>query len=105
MSSFSSMLLAASFLVIGSTVNAQDFYLHNGDRVTFYGDSITAQRYYTRDLQDFAETRYPNLQVSYHNAGVPGDKVTGGYEGDAAKRVGRDVQPFDPTVITVMLGM
>jgi lysophospholipase L1-like esterase len=86
-------------------VHAQDFYLHNGDRVTFFGDSITAQRYYTRDVQDFAETRYPNLQVSYHNAGVPGDKVTGGYAGDAVKRVARDVQPFDPTVITVMLGM
>jgi lysophospholipase L1-like esterase len=86
-------------------VRAQDFNLHNGDRVTFYGDSITAQRFYTRDVQDFAETRYPTLQVTYHNAGVLGDKVTGGYAGKAAVRVSRDVQPFDPTVITVMLGV
>jgi lysophospholipase L1-like esterase len=92
-------------LFSGSTLHAQDFYLHNGDRVTFYGDSITAQRYYTRDIQDFVETRYPTLQVTYHNAGVPGDKATGGYAGDAATRVERDVTPWNPTVITVMLGM
>ncbi len=99
------VLFIALAVAAVSQVHAQDFYLHNGDRVTFYGDSITAQRYYTRDVQDFAETRYPNLQVSYHNAGVPGDKVTGGYAGNAALRVSRDVQPFSPTVITVMLGM
>ncbi|HEY6445800.1 MAG TPA: SGNH/GDSL hydrolase family protein [Acidobacteriaceae bacterium] len=99
------VLFTVLAVVAAGQVHAQDFYLHNEDRVTFYGDSITAQRYYTRDVQDFVETRYPNLQVSYHNAGVPGDKVTGGYAGDASKRVARDVQPFDPTVITVMLGM
>jgi lysophospholipase L1-like esterase len=87
------------------SLHAQDFYLHNGDRVTFYGDSVTAQRYYTRDIQDFVATRYPTLQVSYHNASVPGDKVTGGYAGNAAVRVERDVKPWNPTVITVMLGM
>src|SRR5580704_18280079 len=94
--------IAAIALAGAPLLQAQDFYLHNGDRVTFYGDSITAQRFYTRDIQDFAETRYPNLQVSYHNAGVPGDKVTGGYAGDAAARVARDVKPWDPTVLTVM---
>lgn len=89
----------------GGVLHAQDFYLHNGDRVTFYGDSITAQRYYTRDIQDLTATRYPTLQIEYHNAGVPGDKVSGGYAGDAATRVDRDVKPWTPTVITVMLGM
>lgn len=98
-------MVAASCCFGGGVAHAQDFYLHNGDRVTFYGDSITAQRYYTRDIQDFVATRYPTLQVSFHNAGVSGDKVTGGYAGDAATRVARDVKPWDPTVITVMLGM
>lgn len=96
---------AAVWIIAGSALAAQNFYLHDGDRVTFYGDSITAQRYYTRDIQDFVETRYPTLGVEYHNAGVPGDKVTGGYAGDAAVRVARDVKPWDPTVLTVMLGM
>lgn len=96
---------AAVWIIAGSALAAQNFYLHDGDRVTFYGDSITAQRYYTRDIQDFVETRYPTLRVEYHNAGVPGDKVTGGYAGDAAVRVARDVKPWEPTVLTVMLGM
>ncbi len=96
---------AVAVLFGGDALHAQDFYLHNGDRLTFYGDSITAQRFYTRDIQDFVATRYPTLQVTYHNAGVPGDKVTGGYAGDAAARVARDVKPWDPTVLTVMLGM
>lgn len=99
------VVFAVSAFFSGSALHAQDFYLHNGDRLTFYGDSITAQRYYTRDIQDFVATRYPTLQVTYHNAGVPGDKVTGGYAGDAAARVARDVKPWNPTVLTVMLGM
>ncbi|HEX4156510.1 MAG TPA: SGNH/GDSL hydrolase family protein [Acidobacteriaceae bacterium] len=105
MSSSSWKLFAGSAFLAAAALHAQNFYLHDGDRVTFYGDSITAQRYYTRDVQDFVETRYPSLQVTYHNAGVPGDKTTGGYTGDAATRVTRDVKPWNPTVITVMLGM
>lgn len=100
-----SLFLVASLLTSAKLLSAQSFYLHDGDRVTFYGDSITAQRYYTRDVQDFVATRYPELRLEFHNAGVPGDKVTGGYSGDAATRVNRDVKPWDPTVITVMLGM
>ncbi|HEV2575594.1 MAG TPA: SGNH/GDSL hydrolase family protein [Acidobacteriaceae bacterium] len=100
-----SLFLVACLLAPAKLLSAQSFYLHDGDRVTFYGDSITAQRYYTRDIQDFVATRYPGLKVEFHNAGVPGDKVTGGYAGDAATRVSRDVKPWDPTVITAMLGM
>ena len=99
------LFLVASVLMATQCLPAQSFYLHDGDRVTFYGDSITAQRFYTRDVQDFVATRYPGLRIEFHNAGVPGDKVNGGYAGDAATRVGRDVKPWDPTVITVMLGM
>lgn len=99
-------LSLAALVVLATQVSpAQSFHLHNGDRVTFYGDSITAQRFYTRDVQDFVATRYPGLKVEFHNAGVPGDKVSGGYAGDAAMRVNRDVKPWNPTVITVMLGM
>jgi lysophospholipase L1-like esterase len=100
-----SLSFTAFVLMTTRFLPAQSFYLHDGDRVTFYGDSITAQRFYTRDVQDFVATRYPSLKVEFHNAGVPGDKVSGGYAGDAAIRVGRDVSPWHPTVITVMLGM
>jgi lysophospholipase L1-like esterase len=94
------VLLAAS-----CRTQQQPFALHDGDTVVFYGDSITAQRLYTRFAEDFVLTRYPALKIRFVNAGVPGDTVSGGYAGTMAARVQRDVVPFHPTVITVMLGM
>jgi len=86
-------------------VHAQNLTLHEGDHVVFYGDSITAQRLYTRFVEDFVLTRYPQMHVDFWNAGVPGDTVYGGYTGDMPKRIKRDVFPHQPTVITIMLGM
>jgi lysophospholipase L1-like esterase len=94
------LLLLAPFRVIG-----QDFVLHDGDTVVFYGDSITAQRLYTKFVEDFVLTRYPTMHVRFVNAGVGGDTVYGGYAGTMAERVRRDVEPYHPSMITVMLGM
>ena len=96
------VFLAASACL---TVHAQQPALKNGDRVVFYGDSITAQRYYTRFVEDFFITRYPRMQVAFFNAGIPGDNVNGGYTGDAQLRLKRDLFPHQPTVVTIMLGM
>jgi lysophospholipase L1-like esterase len=85
--------------------HGQELVLHENDRVVFYGDSITAQRLYTRFVEDFILTRYPQLRVTFWNAGVPGDTVYGGYTGDLPTRMKRDVFPHQPTVITIMLGM
>lgn len=84
---------------------AQQFALKDGQTVVFYGDSITAQRLYTRDVEDFVLTRYPTLHIGFVNAGVPGDTATGGYAGTMQERVARDVEPYQPDMITVMLGM
>jgi lysophospholipase L1-like esterase len=81
------------------------FALHDGDRVTFYGDSITEQREYTEDVEEYVVTRYPAWKVSFHNAGVGGDKVSGGGGGPIDLRLYRDVFAWRPNVITVMLGM
>ena len=89
----------------GMCAPAQQFALRDGDRVAFYGDSITAQRFYTRFMEDFVLTRYPALHVAFFNAGVPGDRVSGGYTGDVTLRLQRDLFPLQPTVVTVMLGM
>jgi lysophospholipase L1-like esterase len=99
------ILLLTTFLIAFERLDAQEFALHDGDRVVFYGDSITAQRLYTRFVEDFVLTRYPALHISFWNAGVPGDNVYGGYTGDVPTRLKRDVFPHQPTVITVMLGM
>jgi lysophospholipase L1-like esterase len=87
------------------TIQAQQFALKDGDTVVFYGDSITAQRLYTKYAEEFLLTRYPTLHVHFVNAGVPGDTVNGGYAGTMAERAQRDVAPFHPAMITVMLGM
>jgi lysophospholipase L1-like esterase len=84
---------------------APAFALHDGDRVTFYGDSITNQREYTEDVEEYVLTRYPSWKVSFHNAGVSGDTVSGGGAGPIDLRLDRDVFAWHPDVITVMLGM
>lgn len=98
--------VAALALFAGvSTSAAQQFALKDGETVVFYGDSITAQRLYTKDVEEFVLTRYPQLHIHFVNAGVPGDTASGGYTGTMAERVARDVAPYQPGMITVMLGM
>jgi lysophospholipase L1-like esterase len=87
------------------TLDGQQFALKDNSTVVFYGDSITAQRLYTKLAEEFVLTRYPTLHVLFINAGVPGDTTYGGYAGAMAERVQRDVAPFHPSMITVMLGM
>jgi lysophospholipase L1-like esterase len=96
---------ALALAACASSAFAQQFALKDGDTVVFYGDSITAQRLYTRDVEEFLLTRYPKLHLRFVNAGVPGDSVKGGYAGTLEERVKRDVVPFHPAMITVMLGM
>ena len=86
------------------TTNAP-FALKNGDRVVFYGDSITDQRMYTLLTEQYIVTRFPNLNVRFVHSGWGGDRVTGGGGGPIDLRLNRDVTAYKPTVVTVMLGM
>ncbi|HTX65501.1 MAG TPA: SGNH/GDSL hydrolase family protein, partial [Opitutaceae bacterium] len=88
-----------------AAADAGGFFLQPGDRVCFYGDSITEQRYYGMDVETFVRTRFPGLAVEFVNAGVGGDRVGGGWAGGIDRRLERDVFPFKPTVVTIMLGM
>lgn len=105
--SFGILLLLSGVTEIGSygQVPPSAGKLRDGDRVVFYGDSITAQRLYTRFVEDFFVSRYPSLDIRFLNAGVSGDTVQGGSAGDLQTRLRRDVFPFRPTLVTVMLGM
>jgi lysophospholipase L1-like esterase len=95
-------LLAAS---AAAQTAPDSFYLHDKDTVVFYGDSITEQRLYTTFVETFVLTRYPQLHVRFVNAGWGGENAPGGNGGSADVRLARDVIPFKPTVMTVMLGM
>src|SRR5213593_4974045 len=82
-----------------------NFYLKDGDRVVFYGDSITDQRLYTTFVETYVVTRFPRLKVSFVHSGWGGDRVTGGGGGPIDVRLSRDVIAYRPSVMTIMLGM
>jgi lysophospholipase L1-like esterase len=103
----SRLAMPLAMLVSGvcSAQQTDHFYLKPQDKVVFYGDSITDQRLYTAMVETFVATRYPTLNVSFVNSGWGGDSVGGGGGGMIDTRIARDVIPFKPTVITIMLGM
>lgn len=98
-------LFLSGIVLRAADTDSSSFFLKDGDRVCFYGDSITEQRFYGVDVETYVRTRFPNLHVDFVNSGVGGDKVTGGWAGDIDLRLNRDVFPFKPNVITIMLGM
>ncbi|MHB8635924.1 MAG: GDSL-type esterase/lipase family protein [Fimbriimonadaceae bacterium] len=93
-----------NLISVGMAV-VSSFALHSGDRVVFYGDSITEQRRYTTLVEAFVRTRYPNLGVKFFSRGWGGDASWGGGGGTIEQRVSQDVAPLKPTVISVLLGM
>ncbi len=96
--------------VLGSTFAARaraerTFAIEDGDRIVFYGDSITGQRLYTTFVETYIVTRFPTMSASFIHSGWVGDRVTGGAGGPIDQRLARDVFAYKPTVVTVMLGM
>ena len=48
---------------------------------------------------------FRKLKISFVHSGWGGDRVTGGGGGPVDVRLWRDVLPYNPTVMTIMLGM
>ncbi len=107
-------------------LHAGEFFLHDGDRVVFLGDSITEQRLYTTYIEAYALSRHPTWKLSFRNAGWGGDTswLRMRFHTDefllfasddarqtemVRKSVGfglqRDVLPLKPTVVLVNFGM
>ena len=97
----------AALLSLAVTAPAQEkaFFLHDGDTVVFYGDSITEQRYYTQWVETYVATRFPHMHIHFFSVGNGGDTVRGGSAGPIDLRLTRDVLPLHPTVMVIMLGM
>jgi len=55
--------------LLATASHASDFFIHNGDRVVFLGDSITEQRLYTTFIEAYALTRHPDWKLTFRNVG------------------------------------
>ncbi len=98
--------LPLALLAVAASATAQsNFALKSGDTVVFYGDSITDARQYTIFTEAYVLTRFPQLDVCFFHSGWGGDRVTGGGGGPIDLRLNRDVFPYKPSVVTIMLGM
>ena len=64
------LLSAAASALSSASAVAQEFALKDGDRVVFYGDSITQDGRYGNLVENYVATRFPEWNVTFANAGV-----------------------------------
>lgn len=94
-------LTAILLLAIVAAVPASaEQFIRPNDRVVFLGDSITAQKLYTKYIEDYFTASHPEMNVTFVNAGVGGDRSSA-----ALNRVQKDVIEQKPTVVTICFGM
>ena len=67
------LLLLASAPALAAEAPAP-FALRDGDRVVFYGDSITQDGAYARFVEEYVRTRFPRWDIRFYNAGVGGTR-------------------------------
>ncbi|WP_163937828.1 SGNH/GDSL hydrolase family protein [Paraferrimonas sp. SM1919] len=72
----------------------------NNDNIIFIGDSITHGGSYHKQVYLYYATRYPELNLSYVNAGISGDTAPG-----TLKRYSEDIQVHNANKAFIMLGM
>src|SRR5437899_7622035 len=104
--------LLVVIFVSGAAAQKSEFALKSGDRVVFFGDSITEQRLYTSYVQQFVLSRYPQVggAIVFINSGWGGDTVSANpcvpcAGVGALARIDRDVIAHKPTVVTLLFGM
>jgi isoamyl acetate esterase len=78
--------------------------LRHGDRIVFFGDSITEQGVkpggYVTLISEELTTRYPDLGTEVIGAGISGNKVT-----DLQNRLVRDVLQKKPAGVVIYIGI
>ncbi len=102
--------------VIVCTGNAAEekrqFFLQGGERVVFFGDSITQSGQYVEYIEAFLLTRFPGQKFEIINRGISSETLSGTSEidhnpprPDAHKRFSRDITSLKPDVLVSCFGM
>jgi hypothetical protein len=120
------LFTSLSLALLAASAAAAEFFIKDGDRVVFLGDSITQQKLYTTYIEAYALTRHPEWKLWFRNVGWGGDtswlrmrthpdekQLFAADEATQQKMVEdsvgrglkRDVLPLKPTAVTIKFGM
>ncbi|HEY1683224.1 MAG TPA: SGNH/GDSL hydrolase family protein [Tepidisphaeraceae bacterium] len=97
---FSRKLVVLSALLFPCSFVAAQAALQQGDRIAICGDSITEQKIYSVDMEDYLQMCKPRPDLRTNQFGWSGETTWG-----FAARIESDVLPFKPTVATTFYGM
>jgi len=88
------------------------FFLQGGERIVFFGDSITQAGQYVEYIEVFLLTRFPDETFELINRGISSETLSGTSEidhnpprPDAHKRFSRDITPLRPDLLVLCFGM
>ena len=91
--------LIVTLVWVMPVIAAETFPIRDGDKVVFWGDSITDNAFYTRTIEKYVRGRYPSMKVDFVNLGWGGDNTS------TVRRMERDLLPVNPTLVFIDLGM
>lgn len=88
------------------------FALRDGEKVAFFGDSITQAGGYIADIEGYLLTRFPDQTFTLDNRGISSETISGTSEPDhdprrpwAHERFSRDITPLRPDRLVACFGM
>ena len=97
-------LIAALLLAAPAACAAEPTPLKKGERIIFFGDSITffgaLPKGYVHTIRNTLAEKHKDLGIEVTGAGIPGNKVT-----DLQKRLDRDVLSKKPTLVVIYIGI
>ena len=86
--------------MLNANVNAENRTFGDGEKVCFFGDSITHEGFYHKFVTDYYLTRFPDRNIRFRNVGVSGDTA-----GGARTRYEANIRANNPTTVSFFFGM
>lgn len=98
------LMIGFAMVLFTTSTSAADLALKSGDRIVFFGDSITQAGagpggYVTR-FKEAITAKHKDKQIEVIGAGISGNRVP-----DLEKRLERDVLSKKPTIVVIYIGI